>query len=247
MVVNNLHDLCIFNPGYCLVLFIVIHQHNPLSLGSQQVSSGNHTQITSILIQNREIPVTFIRHNVPDLVNIIITLKGNQVLSRHKIADGHALVNETGRRIGIIGCGNDRTAPLLSNLFDGHRHSGSLADNDAVCTHFNGAQLGFIPVSQDHQIMGLNVKLHQIRVRCRDQHLSLAEISVCRTDHQICLQGLNNIGILGIGLGQNTAVINIHIGLCNIAYGDQSLQGAVLPHGRNGDHVIFLHDIPGPF
>ena len=190
--------------------------------------------------------MTLIRHDVTDLINIIIALKGNQVLSRHKVADGHTLVNETGCRVGIIGCGNNCTAPLLSNLFDGHGHSRAFADNDAVRPHFNGAKLGFIPVSQNHQIMGFDVKLHQIGIGRRDQHLSLAEIGIGRTDHQICLQCLNNIGILGIGLGQNAAVINIHVGLCNIAYRNQSLQSAVLPHRRNGNYIIFLHDIPGP-
>ena len=76
----------------------------------------------------------------------------------------------------IIGCGNNCTAPLLSNLFDGHGHSRAFADNDAVRAHFNGAKLGFIPVSQNHQIMGLDVKLHQIGIGRRDQHLSLIHI-----------------------------------------------------------------------
>ena len=95
--------------------------------------------------------------------------------------------------------------------------------------------------------MGFDVKLHQIGIGRRDQHLSLAEIGIGRTDHQICLQCLNNIGILGIGLGQNAAVIDIHVCLCNIAHRDKPFQGTVGPDGRNGHHIVFLHDVPCPF
>ena len=73
-----------------------------------------------------------------------------KIAGLHEIADGHALVDQSGRRKCIKGCGNDGTVMLLGQLSDRHGHGGSVADHNASRVHFDGAQLGFVTVAQDH-------------------------------------------------------------------------------------------------
>jgi len=186
-------------------------------------------------------------HHIPDIVDKIVGSKGNQVILCHKVADGHTLVNQAGRCVGIVGRGEHGASPLLGQLFNGHGHARSLADNNAAGFHLNGAQLGFIAVSQNHQIVLLNVILHHVRIGGCYQHLSLIKVGVLIAYHQSSLQSLQNIGILGAGLGENAAVVDVHVGSGNVSYCDQPLQDIVLCHSRQSHHRIVLHQIPGLF
>ena len=41
-------------------------------------------------------------HHILNIIDEIICIEGDQLLSLHEIADRHTLVNETGCRVGII-------------------------------------------------------------------------------------------------------------------------------------------------
>ena len=162
-------------------------------------------------------------HHILNIIDEIICIEGDQLLSLHEIADRHTLVDETCRCIGVIRCGDDRTSSFLCQLLDGHGHPCPFAHNDAGSPHLDGAQLGLVPVSQDHQVMLFNIILHQIRICGGDQDLSLIKICLRVSHHNAALQGIQDVGILGIGLGNDTAVIQVHIGFGNISDGDDAL------------------------
>lgn len=52
-------------------------------------------------------------HHILNIIDEIIGIEGNQLLSLHEIADRHTLVNETGCRVGIVRSCDDSTAALL--------------------------------------------------------------------------------------------------------------------------------------
>ena len=139
-------------------------------------------------------------HHIPDLVNIIVLFKCDQLLCLHKMADRHALVDQAGRGVGVVSRCDDSASVLFCQLPDRQGSPGPFADNNAVCLHLDSAELRFIAVSQDYQVMGLDIKFHHIRVCRRNQNLSLVKIRIGVSDYQIPLQGVQNIGILGIGL-----------------------------------------------
>ena len=93
MMVNDLQNLCIFNSVNSLIFLIVIYQNNLLSSCSQQIPAGDHASVLSILIENREISMTFACHNILNIIDKIPVFKGNQIFCFHKIADRHTLVN----------------------------------------------------------------------------------------------------------------------------------------------------------
>ena len=144
--------------------------------------------------------MTFAGHNFPDIVDIIVSLKSDQVLCLHKIADGHALVDQTGRRIGVVRRSHYLASSFLGQLFNGHGNRRALAYDDAVRLHLDGAKLGFIAVAQDHQVVGLDVIFHHIRIGRRDQDLALVEIFALVPDQHKPLQRLQDIGVLGLCL-----------------------------------------------
>ena len=222
-MVDDLPDIRRLNALDGLGPLVVIHQDDMFSLGSQQVPAGDHAQIFSVRIQDREITVTLVGHDVPNIIDGILIGETDDIFHGHKIADGHGLVDQSCRGVCIIGRGDHRAAPFLGQLPDGQGNTRALADNDAACLHLNGAELGFVPVSQDHQVMLFNIILHQIRICGGDQDLSLIKICIRVSHHNAALQGIQDVGILGIGLGDDAAVIQVHVGFGDISDGDDAL------------------------
>ena len=243
-MINDLQDLSTLNTGHRLSPLIVVHQDHLLPFHAQQISSGNHPLIMAVLIQDREIPMALAGHNIFDIIRIILNIKADNIFRFHKIPDGHTLIDQSGSRKGIKGRGDHRTLMLLCQLLDGHGYRRSVADHDTACIHFDGTELGFIPVPQDHQIVFLNVGFHQIRIGCRHQYLSLIKIRVLVTDDHNSFQRLLDVDILGAGRRQNRTVIHIHIGIGNVTNGDQAFQ-MIVPGNGQSDHSQLLHQRPG--
>ena len=93
--------------------------------------------------------------------------------------------------------------------------------------------------------MLFNIIFHQIRIGGGNQNLSFVKIRLRIADHHGSVQGIQNVGVLGAGLGNNAAVIKIHVGFGNIADGDNTLEDAVVVDAGKRHHVILLHQAPG--
>ena len=246
-MVDDFQNPGVFHPFRRLGLFVVIHQNQLLAPGSQQIPAGNHAFVFAVPVQHREIPMALAGHDFLNLIDDVGFLESNQIFRLHKIADGHTLVDQAGRGIRVVGRGDHRAAPLLGQLLYGHGHRRPFADHNAGRLHLNGAQLRLVAVPQNHQVVPADVIFHKVWIGRRDQYLAFVKISTGVPDHQLPLQRLHNIGILGVGLGQDAAVIHIHIRLGNIAYSNQSLQHLVFRHRRQRHHTGVLHGVPGLF
>ena len=99
MMVDDLTDIGALHTFYRLTLLIVVHKDDALSPLHLEVTSGNHTDILSIRIQDREITVSLARHDLADIVEIIFLGELDDILFRHEIADRHGLVDQTGGRM----------------------------------------------------------------------------------------------------------------------------------------------------
>ena len=58
------------------------------------------------------------RHDLADIVEIIFLGELDDILFRHEIADRHGLVDQTGGRVCVIRCRDDRAAALLCQFAD---------------------------------------------------------------------------------------------------------------------------------
>ena len=184
-----------------------------------------------------------LRHNVLDLIHQRVHAEGHQTVGLHEIADGHALVDETGNGKRIMRRHDNRAALFLGQPFDGAGHLGTLAHHDTACAHLNGTQLGLVTVSQDHQVVFLDIALHQIRVGRCHQHLSLIHVSIFIAHDHVTVDGFDNIGVLGLRHAQDRALVHIHVGFGDIADGDEPFQLLPLGDGQR-HHVILPHKLP---
>ena len=150
--------------------------------------------------------MTFACHNLFHIIDAVAVLKGDQVLGLHEMANRHTLVDETCCGVSIVRSSHNGAAMLLSQLADGHGNGRALADDDAVCLHLDGAQLGLVTVSQDNQVMLGNVVLHHVRVCCCNQNLTLIKVIILIAHNHSALQGLQNVLVLGVRFGKNAAV-----------------------------------------
>ena len=136
------------------------------------------------------------RHDLADVVEVIFLREFDDVFLRHKVADRHGLVDQTGCCVGVIRCRNDCTAALLCQFADRKGYTCALADDNAACFHLDGAKLGLIAVSENDQVMFLDVVLHQVRVCGRDQDFSAVKICLRIADYHTSFQSIKDVRVL---------------------------------------------------
>ena len=136
------------------------------------------------------------RHDLADIVEVIFLGEFDDILLRHKVADRHGLVDQTGCCVGVIRCRNDCTAALLCQFADRKGYACALTNDNAACFHLDGAKLGLITVSENDQVMFLDVVLHQIRVGSRDQDFSAVKICLRISDYHTSFQSIKDVRVL---------------------------------------------------
>ena len=155
-----------------------------------------------------------------------------------------ALVDKPGRGKGIMRRLDDHNALLFRLADQLFRHLRILTDHQAAGVDIHCAGLGLIAVPQDHQVVFLDKFFHHIRVGSADGHLPLGKIPMFIASDQLSVQGLDDIPVLGPGLGQDPAVVDTHIGIGDISRGDHTHQFVFLQHRHRLD-ILFLHLGPG--
>ena len=115
----------------------MVDKNDLFFLHIHEVTSGNHTDILSIRIQDREITVSLACHDLTDIVKIIFLREVDVILLCHKLTDRHGLVDQTGGRVCVILCRDDRAAALLCQLADREGHTCALADDNTARFHLD--------------------------------------------------------------------------------------------------------------
>lgn len=178
---------------------------------------------------------------------VIVEMESDEVTGFHEKFHRHTLVDEAGHGVGVMGRADDGADPVRCQSLDGLGDRSSLADDDAAGLHLDGAELGLVTVSEDDQIVLLDVVFHQIGVGGRNDNFSFDKIGVLISHHHRAVQSFQNVLVLGPGCGKDGVVVDIHVGLGNIADRDQTFQGIALLDDGQGVHVLGTHEIPGLF
>ena len=125
----------------------MIHQNDPLPTQIQKVPARNHTDVVSVHIQDREIPVTLLAHDPLDILGLLCHFKGNQVILFHKMRNRHTLIDHSGHSKRVMGRHNDVAVIFLGQLPDRLGYLGIHADYDAGRIHLDGTELRLISVA----------------------------------------------------------------------------------------------------
>ena len=82
VVVDDLQDLHLLQPGHGLGGLVVIHQHHLLPPGPQQMEAGQGARHPLLLIQDGVGPEAAFQHGLPHVVHIIVQVEGDDVFLR---------------------------------------------------------------------------------------------------------------------------------------------------------------------
>ena len=201
MVVDDFLNIGGFHPVYRLALFIMIDQNQLFPLRTEEISSGNHACIIPIFIQNGKIAITHLRHDILNVLNVIIHTEVNQPVSLHKVMNGYRLIDQPCNRIGVIRRPNNSGAVLLCHFLNGICHLRISADHEEGSIQFDCTKLRLIAISYQNNVSGFKKILQHFRAACRNQNLSLLDAAFFRTHNHLAIQRLQNILIACPGLG----------------------------------------------
>ena len=157
MVIHNFQDLCLLQARHRLCPLIVIHQHNPLAPGTQQVEAGQHPHHPLILVQNGVGTEAALQHPVLHIVDIVAQMKIDQVVVFTDMADRHGVADQPHHLIGVKWSRNHTGIRLLLQQFLLHLR---LADDDAADIHLDGPANHIRLLAADHN--ALRMRKHQV-------------------------------------------------------------------------------------
>ena len=121
VVVDDLQDLCLLQTGNGLGGFVVVHQYDPLSSGTQQMVTGQNAHYFFLVVQNGIAMLSELQNLLLDLVQTVFQMEAHQILGAADTAGGRGLEQQTGSTVGIVGGGDDaggggKLAQLLVQL-----------------------------------------------------------------------------------------------------------------------------------
>ena len=246
-MIDDLTDIRVLNVVHSLRDLIVVHQNDRPFSHAQQVSAGDHPQVSPLLVQDREVAIPFLGHDLLNLFRIIRPVERGQIVFLHEMLDRHALVDEPGDRVGIQRRHDNRASALLRQRLYGPGDRRIQTDHDASGIHLDGAQLSLIAVAENDHVMLIDIVLHHIRVGGGDHDLALVKTGIFIAYDHPAVQRIQNIPVGCFGHGNNGAVVLIHVGFCDIIRRDQTCQAAVLIGNGQGKHILHAHQVPCPF
>ena len=148
-MINDFKNLCLVNIGYRLRLLIMIDKNQLLFLRIHQVSSGKHSDIILIFIEDREVTVTNFCYRFTHFIHIIIQIKMHNILFCHKMLNRNTLVDQTRSGKCIIRSGNHYHFLLLCGLDDFRTYFISIGNDHTTAIRCNAKKL----VSDHHKII----------------------------------------------------------------------------------------------
>ena len=247
VMIDNLQDLRFVNVVHRLGFLVVIHQDQLLFPAADQIPAGDGSDILSLFVENRIISVSAFFHDFLDGIHHIAGMKINNILPGHQMFDGNGLIDQPGDGVGVVGRADDDAAHLLRQLLNSPGDLGSQPHYQAAGVHLNGAELILRTVSQNHQIVLMDIVFHGIRVKGSDNYPAFDKVAVLISHDYGSVQCLRDAAVLGFGLGHNAAVVGVHIGFGDIADGDKTFQALILRSDGKGDHILLSHGFPGLF
>ena len=201
----------------------MVYQNQLLFLHSQQISSGHSSYVFAMFIYHRKGSVTGFYHDILNVIRKIISLEGDQVFLFHNVFYRNTLINQPCNGKRIQGRPDNYALITLCSLYNIMRYLCIIAYNHTTYILFNSAQMIFITVSQNHQIF-LFQKLSQFIGMSRAyDYFSPDEIPMGISRHNRSLHCVGNASVLSSCIGQKVIIMGVHVRICNISCGNQSL------------------------
>ena len=246
-MVNNLKNLRIFYVIHSLVFLIMVHQNNLLFAHSHKIPPGNRSDTFSLFADYRKRPVAVFHHLIFNIIGIIFCTECNQIVFSHNIAYRNALIDHSGRSIGIQRTGDEHASVLGCQTFHFITYAGPQTNDHTADAPLDHKLLVFLSVCHNNQVMVLDMFLHKLRMSRPDNHFTFCKIGLLISHHNLPVYSLGNTLILCLGFGKNPVIRHLHVNSGNISDCDKPLQMSFLVFHKKGNCAAFPHHIPCGF
>ena len=244
MVVDDLQNIRLLQPVDGLRALVVVDQNQLLAVQVQEVTSADDAAVLTVFVQNREIAVADVRHDLFRVINRRIDAEFLQVVGAHEVPHRRGGGDETPGRVGVVGRGEDGAALFLCAGDDGAGHRRAAADDNGLCAAVDSAHLRLVPVGDEDNVAGLDEFLHDFGAGA-NADIAAVDAGVGRADDQLGFERLQNVRAAGVCGGQHGRVKQIHVGIGNILDRDQTLQLVLIVHNAEGVDLDIAHQVPG--
>ena len=163
----------------------------------------------------------------------------------HDAAYRHTLVDETRRRIRIVGRGENEHMTCLRRLDDISRNAAIPRDDEHGNPLFHAVDDGLIvTVADEHDVIFPDSFFDCLEGTCGNAHISLDEIAFDTIDEDLCIDGGDDVSIAHTHVGEVR-----HAELLEIAFGEvgdrhDTDEDALAVRHRHGAQIMIAHDFP---
>ena len=120
---------------------------------------------------------------------------------------------------------------------------GAAADDDAAGVALDGELLGLVAVGHEDDVAGEDGVLHHLG-RGADPDVALLDAAVGVADDHLAVQGLDDVGVLGLGLRQGAGVEDVHVRVGDVLDGDEADEVLLAVGDAEGVEPNLLHEVP---
>ena len=242
VVVDDLQDLCLIQPGYGLGNLVVIHQHHLLATGAQQMVAGQGAHYFFVLVQHRIAAVAALEHHLSHIVDVIVQVEAHDLPPLAGAGDGNGLIDQAAHPSGRERRGNDAGPARVALQFrvdirpayDKTAHI--LIQRPLDHVRLAGTQDDVIAAGEAQILGGLGHGYHHIATDAGGNASSLVDNAALQNADQI-----ENRQLLHPAVHQR-----FHTEGGNVPGGEHSIQGAVVINNRHGGNALLVHHRPCP-
>ena len=244
MVVDDLHDLGLADAVDHLGELGMVDEDDVLLVDVDHVGRAHDTRIAAVLVDDGEEAVPGALHDALGVFDggvhrEVVDLCGRYHLGTH----GNRHRDEAGGRIGVVWRGDDRAVAVAREVAKDAGDVGAAADDEASRAALKCEALRLVAVGdQDHVARG-HEAVHHLGCGANRELAHLDVVLGVARDH-VAVERVEDVGVARAGAGEREVVEYVHVGVGDVAQGDQALQVALLVgHAQRGAHLV-AHEIP---
>ena len=243
VVVDDLHDLGLLESVYRLGALVVVHEDDVLLLDVEHVGRAHEADVVALLVDDGEEAVARLGHDLLGVVDRGVEAELEDVALEHLGTHGDGHADESCRGIGVVRRDDDGAAVTLGGGDHALGHLGAAADDDAAGVALDGELLGLVAVGHEDDVAGEDGVLHHLW-RGADPDVALLDAAVGVADDHLAVQGLDDVGVLGLGLRQGAGVEDVHVRVGDVLDGDKADEVLLAVGDAEGVETNLLHEVP---
>ena len=241
VVVDDLEDLGLLEPGHGLRQLIVVNEHDALAPRTQEVIARERADDLFVLVEHGVAAVAALEHDLTHVVDVIIEVEADQILRVARAGDRDRLIHQPRHAAGIERGGDDAG---LAGVFKPRGVDVGLAEDDALHADVERAADHIRLVAAENDAVGVGEEQVVAALRQGDRH---------HAGHAVDLLGAVVEDAPLDDAQEVEQRQRVHVPVADrahavgrdVAGGEHAVERAVLVDDGHGRDVLVAHDVPG--